>query len=87
MQRGERAEAQQDAILDLRRGDIIEMRVGLAYRAEVRIALLDLRPAGPSNPVHQSVLGLPLLNNYYTVFDRSGKAGRGVIKFAAIKRQ
>ena len=50
-------------------------------------SVFQVRPAGPSNPVNQSVLGLPLLNNYYTVFDRSGKAGRGVIKFAAIKRQ
>ncbi|HQQ97929.1 MAG TPA: pepsin-like aspartic protease [Cyclobacteriaceae bacterium] len=34
----------------------------------------------------QSIFGLPLLNNYYTVFDRS--AGQtGVIKFASIKRQ
>jgi hypothetical protein len=32
---------------------------------------------------NQSILGLPLLNNYYTVFDRS--AGTGVIRFAPIK--
>ena len=34
------------------------------------------------NP-NQSILGLPLLNNYYTVFDRS--AGNGLIRFATIK--
>jgi hypothetical protein len=31
----------------------------------------------------QSILGLPLLNNYFTVFDRS-QGGRGVIRFAPI---
>jgi hypothetical protein len=34
---------------------------------------------------NQSVLGLPLLNNYYTVFDRS-QSTNGVIRFAPIKR-
>ncbi len=37
-------------------------------------------PAGNPN---QSILGLPLMNNYYTVFDRS--TGMGVIRFAPIK--
>lgn len=37
------------------------------------------QPAGPN----QSIFGLPLLNNYYTVFDRSVDA-RGVIQFASI---
>jgi hypothetical protein len=32
----------------------------------------------------QSILGLPLLNNYYTVFDRSADT-KGIIKFAPIK--
>jgi len=32
----------------------------------------------------QSILGLPLMNNYYTVFDRSQDA-YGIIRFAAIK--
>jgi hypothetical protein len=32
---------------------------------------------------NQSILGLPLMNNYYTVFDRS--AGKGIIRFAPIK--
>ena len=31
-----------------------------------------------------SVLGLPLLNNYYTIFDRS-LSTNGVIRFAPIK--
>jgi hypothetical protein len=30
-----------------------------------------------------SILGLPLFNGYYTVFDRTDAAGRGVISFAA----
>jgi hypothetical protein len=32
-----------------------------------------------------SILGLPLLNNYFTVFDRSVDKGLGVISFAKIK--
>jgi hypothetical protein len=46
--------------------------------------VFQVRPAG--NPVNQSVLGLPLLNNYFTVFDRSRGTGRGIIKFAALRR-
>jgi hypothetical protein len=33
----------------------------------------------------QSILGLPLMNNYLTVFDRSVDKGLGVISFAPIK--
>jgi hypothetical protein len=33
----------------------------------------------------QSILGLPLMNNYLTVFDRSVDRGMGVISFAKIK--
>lgn len=33
----------------------------------------------------RAILGLPLLNNYFTVFDRSANHGLGVIKFASIK--
>jgi hypothetical protein len=36
-----------------------------------------------SQDPNQSILGLPLMNNYYTVFDRS--AGTGIIRFAPIK--
>jgi len=38
------------------------------------------------NPIGQvqSILGLPLFNNYYTVFDRSVDKS-GVIRFAQIK--
>jgi hypothetical protein len=32
----------------------------------------------------QSILGLPLMNNYYTLFDRSVDPS-GVIRFATIK--
>ncbi len=32
----------------------------------------------------QGVLGLPLMNNYFCVFDRSADDGQGVIKFAPI---
>lgn len=45
----------------------------------------QISPAGSGDPVNQSILGLPLLNNYYTVFDRSQGAGNGVVRFAAIK--
>lgn len=50
-------------------------------------SVFQIRPAGPANPVNQSVLGLPLLNNYFTVFDRSLGAGKGAVKFAALKRR
>ena len=33
----------------------------------------------------QSILGLPLINNYFTIFDRSVDQGLGVVKFAPIK--
>jgi hypothetical protein len=33
---------------------------------------------------NQSIFGLPLLNNYYTVFDRSTDAN-GIVRFATIK--
>ena len=49
------------------------------------IAQFQIAPAGSSDPVNQSILGLPLMNNYYTVFDRSLGAGNGVVRFAAIK--
>ena len=35
----------------------------------------------------QSILGLPLMNNYFTVFDRSVDRGRGVVSFAKINPQ
>ena len=34
---------------------------------------------------NQTILGLPFMNNYYCVFDRSGNDGLGVIRFAAPK--
>jgi hypothetical protein len=49
-------------------------------------AISVLSPGGAasaSNPA-QSILGLPLMNNYYTVFDRSVDA-KGIIRFAPIK--
>ncbi|MGH7022288.1 MAG: pepsin-like aspartic protease [Caulobacteraceae bacterium] len=39
---------------------------------------------GPLLAANQSNLGLPLLNNYYTVFDRS-QGSQGVVRFAPIK--
>jgi hypothetical protein len=41
--------------------------------------------SGPLDDANQSILGLPLMNNYYTVFDRSLDS-QGVIRFAPIKR-
>jgi hypothetical protein len=43
----------------------------------------SLRFFGSSTP---AILGLPVMNNYYTIFDRSAGNGNGVIKFAAIKK-
>lgn len=40
--------------------------------------------SGPLDQANQSILGLPLLNNYYSVFDRTQDIN-GVIKFAKIK--
>ncbi len=37
----------------------------------------------PAQSPNQSILGLPLMNNYYTIFDRS--AGTGTIRFAPIR--
>ena len=34
----------------------------------------------------QTILGLPFMNNYFCVFERSAAHGRGVIKFAAIRQ-
>ena len=39
---------------------------------------------GPLDAANLSILGLPLLNNYYAVFDRSQDVN-GVIRFAKIK--
>jgi hypothetical protein len=39
--------------------------------------------SGPLDSINQSILGLPLLNNYYTVFDRSLDS-KGVVSFAPI---
>lgn len=33
-----------------------------------------------------AILGLPLMNNYYTVFDRGANDGKGLIEFAPIKQ-
>ncbi|HLI86032.1 MAG TPA: pepsin-like aspartic protease [Bryobacteraceae bacterium] len=38
----------------------------------------------PGGQLPQSILGLPLMNNYYTVFDRSVDVS-GVIRFAAVR--
>jgi len=40
--------------------------------------------SGPLASANQSNLGLPLLNNYYTIFDRS-QGAQGVIRFAPIQ--
>jgi hypothetical protein len=33
-----------------------------------------------------AILGLPLMNGYFTIFDGEGDGGRGVIKFATSRR-
>jgi hypothetical protein len=40
--------------------------------------------SGPLDQANQSILGLPLMNNYYCIFDRSQDVN-GVIRFAKIK--
>jgi len=47
-------------------------------------SVFQIEAAGTKNPVNQSILGLPLMNNYFTVFDRSQGAGNGIIRFAPI---
>lgn len=47
-------------------------------------SVFQIAAAGPKNPVNQSILGLPLMNNYYTVFDRTQGAGNGIVRFAPI---
>ncbi len=49
-------------------------------------SIFQIAPAGPKNPVNQSILGLPLMNNYFTVFDRSLGRGNGILRFAPIKQ-
>jgi hypothetical protein len=39
---------------------------------------------GPLSDANQSNFGLPLICNYYTVFDRS-QGAHGVVRFASIK--
>ena len=41
--------------------------------------------SGPLDAMNQSILGLPLMNNYYCVFDRSLDS-YGIIRFAPIKQ-
>ncbi|MGB5708418.1 MAG: pepsin-like aspartyl protease [Arenicellales bacterium] len=38
-----------------------------------------------SESENQTILGLPFINNYYTIFDRSARNGIGTIKFATPK--
>lgn len=47
-------------------------------------AMFQMGGPGQGEDQNQSILGLPLMNNYYCVFDRSLDTN-GVIKFAAIK--
>jgi Eukaryotic aspartyl protease len=47
-------------------------------------ATVGLINGGAPNP-GQSILGLPLLAGHFVVFDRTGGAGRGVVKFAPLR--
>jgi hypothetical protein len=49
-------------------------------------AVFQIAQGTTPNQANQSILGLPLFNNYYTVFDRSQGKGNGVISFAPIKK-
>jgi len=46
------------------------------------LCAISAMASGPNVP-NQSILGLPLMNNYYTIFDRSADV-MGVIRFAPI---
>jgi Eukaryotic aspartyl protease len=48
-------------------------------------AVFQIVGPGPQEDQNQSILGLPLMNNYYTVFDRS-EDKNGVVLFAKIKQ-
>ena len=47
-------------------------------------AVFQIAQGTTPKQANQSILGLPLFNNYYTVFDRSQGKGKGVISFAPI---
>jgi hypothetical protein len=54
---------------------------------EEAVIVGDAPPISVPAPINgQSILGLPLLNNYFTIFDRSVDQGLGVIGFAPIKK-
>jgi hypothetical protein len=50
-------------------------------------AAFQIAQNSTENQANQSILGLPLFNNYYTVFDRSQGKGNGVISVAPIARR
>jgi hypothetical protein len=47
-------------------------------------AVFQIQQGSKENQANQSILGLPLFNNYYTVFDRSQGKGKGVVSFAPV---
>lgn len=63
-------------------GDImLEIKPDNYWQLNSGNGVATLRFFGANAP---AILGLPLMNNYYCVFDRSG--GNGVIKFADVKK-
>jgi len=48
-------------------------------------AVFQIAQGTTPRQANQSILGLPLFNNYYTVFDRTQWKGNGVISFAPIR--
>jgi hypothetical protein len=50
-------------------------------------AAFQIAQNSTENQANQSILGLPLFNNYYTVFDRSQGKGNGVISLAPINHK
>lgn len=66
------------------RAAVKKRKITRAKRLEITAAERHFQVSGPLDPANQSILGLPLMNNYYVVFDRSLDS-QGVIRFAPIK--
>jgi hypothetical protein len=67
-----------DAVLKIVPRDYWQIDADVAGRAKTTISA-----GGPSDGI---ILGLPLMNNYFTIFDGEADRGKGEIRFALAKR-